>query len=435
MRPTPRAVVVLAALTLAAAWAAIVRGPAWVGWLAAVGAFAAAVAADASRLPRRKRVTAEATVPGEIPVGSAGVATIDVAAPAGPRVGVRLILEADPRIEAPGAIRTRLAGGRARVRVPLRALARGRAPLERVWLAFAGPWGLARRVVVLPLDAAVDAVPDLRGARGRAIRAFDAPDARVGSKVERYDGDGSEFDALREFRVGDDHRAIDWKASARHRSLLRRQFRAERDHDVVIAVDAGRLMAERVHGVPKLDLALGAALRFAYVALKTGDRVGFFGFDERPRIAIAPQGGVPAHAALLRAASRLEAREVETNFTLSLSTLLGSLRRRALVVVVTDFADTVSASLLLDNLRRLKRRHAVLFAALADPHLGALEEAPPHGRVPLHRAVIAGTLKRERRVVLERLRRMGVPVVVAPAEALGAEVIDRYLDMKRREVA
>lgn len=433
MRPTPRAAAVFAATIVLAAGAAF-AGPAGLGlWLGVLALFAGALGLDAWRLPRSGAITVRLDAPDELVVGESHDARLTIAAP-GHGVPAVVVLEASGELEAPPAAPGVLANGRLTVTLPLLSERRGVARLEQAWVRLDGPLGLARRVVTLPLGVEVRVVPRV-AASGRGFSGFDARDARVGAKIERYDGDGSEFDTLREFRVGDDPRAIDWKSTARHRMLLRRQFRAERDHDLVLAVDAGRLMAERLAGTPKLDHALRASLRLAHVALKSGDRVGLFGFDERPRVSLPPGQGVRAHQALRLAAARLEPREVETNFTLSLSALLGSLRRRTLVVVVSDFADTVSAELLVENLRRLGRRHVVVFVALRDDALDALEEAAPVDRPSLHRAVVAGTLKRERGLVLERLRRFGIRVVVAPADRLGAEMIDRYLELKRREVA
>ena len=433
MRPTPLAAAVFAAsivLAAAAAFAGATGPPLWLGVLAI---FASVFALDAWRLPRRAEITARLSAPDELVVGEPQDARLTIEAP-GPDLPAVVLLEAAGDLEAPPASSGVLSSGRLTVAFPLVSERRGVARRERAWVRLDGPLGLARRVVTLPLASEMRVIPRV-AASGRAVSRFDAPDARVGTKIERYDGDGSEFDTLREFRVGDDSRAIDWKSTARHRMLLRRQFRAERDHDLVLAVDTGRLMAERIAGTPKLDHALRACLRLAQVALASGDRVGLFGFDERPRVSLPPDRGVRAHQALRLAAARLEPHELETNYTLSLSTLLGSLRRRTLVVVVSDFADTVSAELLVDNLRRLSRRHVVVFVALHDDALDALDQALPVDRPSLHRAVIAGTLKRERRLVLERLRRLGIWVVVAPADKLGTDMIDRYLDLKRREVA
>ncbi len=435
MRPTSRAVGILAAGTAAAILPAFVGGPAWLAWAAFLALVCAAAAIDAAALPRPASIVVRIDAPRDLPVGDTGSIGVDAhTGSRAPLIGT-VRLEVSDHAEPPDDATARLDDGHLRVRFTVRPLQRGSMRLETAWIGIDGPLGVLRRIVALPLDRNIMVVPNVLTSKRAAIRAFDAADAPAGIKVERYEGDGSEFDALREFRAGDDLRALDWKATARHRTLLRRQFRAERDHDVVLAADAGRLMAARIDGVPKLDLALGAVLRLGYVALKTGDRVGFFGFDERPRVATPPRGGMRAYAALQRAAADLGAREVETNFTLGLSTLLHALKRRTLVVVVTDFADTVSAELLLDNLRRLGRRHVVVFVALEDPDLDDLADAVPSGRLALHRAVVAGSLRRDRRVVLERLRRLGVHPIVAAADRLGVEMIDRYLDLKRREVA
>jgi uncharacterized protein (DUF58 family) len=420
----------------AAAVPAIGGAAYWPVWAAFLLAVVLVVALDAAYLPSRREIACRPEVPGEIPVGEAvfGAITVVLSRPRAVAT-VEAVVDLSDDLDPQPPYRGRFAGGRLRLPLTLRARRRGAVRVERVWLRLLGPSGLVCRVVVVPVDRAIEVLPNVRAARREAIRFFDVRNAQAGIKIEQHEGEGSEFDSLKEFRAGDDHRAIDWKATARHRTLLKRRFRAERDHQVILAVDAGRLMAARLGGVPKLDHALGAALHLAYVALRSGDRVGFFGFDERPRIALAPHGGVHAHAKLLRAAMRLEARETETNFTLGLTTLLQSLKRRSLVVVLTDFVDSVGAELMLENVRRLARRHVVLFVALSDPAMTAIEEAAPTDRAALHRAVIAGALRRERVVALETLRRMGVHAIDAAPERLGGEMIDRYLDLKRREVA
>src|SRR5262249_8169586 len=160
---------------------------------------------------------------------------------------------------------------------------------------------------------------------------------------------GSEFDSLREYLPGLDHRAMDWKSSARHRKLLVAQFRAERNHQIVLAVDTGRLMREPLAGVPKLDVAVNAALVLGYCGLRWGDRVGLCGFDEKVRGYVAPHGGVSAFPRILHASSQLAYTGAETNFTVGLTELTTRLARRSLVVVLTDFVDVIAAELMLEN--------------------------------------------------------------------------------------
>lgn len=435
LRPTRRLVVVTAAGLGAAAVPAVLGRGAWPVWAVFVALVLAVAVWDVVCLPRRGNVSVTVQAPADVTVGGCAVASVEIATAASRPLSLDLLADLSAELVPQGTFTGTLTAPGLRVPLELRPIRRGRGTVERVWLRLAGPLGCVARVWSVPVGRAIDVVPNVRGSRRTPLRYDERRAARAGVKVERFDGDGSEFDALREFRTGDDHRAIDWKASARHRSLLRRQFRAERDHQVVLALDTGRLMASRLDGIPKLDHAIGAALRLAYVALATGDRVGLFGFDERPRARSLPRGGLRSHAQLLHAAAGLEAREVETNFTLGLATLLQSLRRRSLILVLTDFADTVSAELMVENFRRVARRHVVVFVALTDTALDAIEAAPPVSRTALHRAVIAGTLRRERSVVLERLRRLGVHAIEAPPERLGAAMVSRYLELKRREVA
>ena len=233
---------------------------------------------------------------------------------------------------------------------------------------------------------------------------------------------------------GLDPRAIDWKASARHRKLLCQEFRAERNHQVILALDTGHLMSEPLGGIPKLDHAVNAGLLLAYFCLRTGDRVGLYGFDETVRCFGEPAGGMAAFPRLQRLTAELDYHRSETNFTLGLSDLSTRLRRRSLVILLTDFVDTISAELMVDNVQRLSRRHLVVFVTLRDPTLEAIAAAPPVTLEALHRAVVAGDFVREREVVLQRLRRLGVHCLDVPPARVSMHLVNRYLDIKRREL-
>ena len=140
------------------------------------------------------------------------------------------------------------------------------------------------------------------------------------------------------------------------------------------------------------------------------------------------------HHAMTRMSSRVGYSEAETNFTLGLTTLAQRLRRRSLIIVLTDFADTVTAELMLENLTRLSRRHLVVFVALRDPDLDRTATAAPSGSLALNRAVVAQDVIRDRDVVLRRLRRMGVIPLDAEPQQIGSGLINSYLDIKRREM-
>lgn len=310
---------------------------------------------------------------------------------------------------------------------------RGTAAFARLHLRWQGPLGRARRIRALPLDRTAAVIPQISRVREEAARLFSRSRA-VGHAVQPDRAESMEFHALREFQRGDNPRGVNWRQSARHAKLLVRETRAERNRSLVLAIDTGWLMSEPLAGgLPRLDHALNAALVLAYAGLKLGDRVGLFAFGARPVLASGTVRGTAAFGALQRMAAALEYSAEETNFTLGLTELGGTLGGRALVIVMTDFADVTGAGLMIENVGRLLQRHLVLFVAFHDDELAALAEAEPRTPDDVSRAVVAGTLLAERDLVLARLRRMGAEVVSAPVQQLGPALIRRYLDLKRQD--
>jgi uncharacterized protein (DUF58 family) len=191
-------------------------------------------------------------------------------------------------------------------------------------------------------------LPNTHASRGQALPLY-FRDALYGAKAQRRHGEGSEFEALREFRPGLDPRFMDWKRSAHHRKLIAREFRVERNHPVILAFDTGHLMQEPVDGVPRLDHSIGLGLLLARFAVSAGDLAGSYAFDSRPRQYLPPDRGMHAFRRLQQASAGIAYSSEETNFTLGLAELQTRLPRRSLIVLFTDFVDTVTSELLLEN--------------------------------------------------------------------------------------
>jgi uncharacterized protein (DUF58 family) len=443
MRPTLRCALAFFAGIPLSLGAAAVSARLWTVWLAYFGACVMLAAVDALLALPRRRLRVEARAPEQVFIGTGGAATLAITGAGWRRAAtLELLIELDDRLEPqpPRTIVLRPDGGaprssaRAEHEVALRPRRRGDVAIRAAHLRWTGPLGLIERQAAIAIDATVGVVPDLGAVRAVALRMFADRDFTAGLKVERFLGDGSEFESLKEYVPGLDHRAIDWKSSARHRKLLCQEFRAERNHQVVLALDGGQLMSEPLDGVPKLDHAINAALLLGWFCLRTGDRVGMLGFDERVRLWADPAGGMQSFPRIQAMSAELDYRAVETNYTLALADLSTRLRRRSLVVLFTDFLDTVTAELMIDNVTRLSRRHLVLFVAVKDPSLGARALARPRTLDTLHAAVVANDFARERDVVLERLRRSGVHCLDVTPGAFSMALLNRYLDIKRREL-
>lgn len=433
--PTGRAVL----LAAAGAPVALVLGvwfPAiWyvgVGWILFVFALVA-IDAVSGAWPRDARM--RLGVAGSVSVGATLPATVSIAFPAAAPRWAEAILQPSAHVGAPDDGRARLvvAQGQSEVTVPLVATRRGAARIEAVWARWTGPLGLAWKQRREAFDTPVVITPDVRQVRERGAHLF-LRSAMHGLIAQLERGDGAEFEALADFHPGMDRRAIDWKQSARHSRLLAKEFRTERNNNVVFAVDAGRTMCEPLDGVPRMDRAVSAALLAAYVALKLGDKVSLFGFDSRPRIASGAVSGARSFAPLQRLAAELDYSNEETNYTLALTTLGGRLNRRSLIVVFTEFTDPTSAELMLRAAANLLDRHLVLFVALDDQELTDIAATSPEEVADVSRAVTAAELLRERRIVINRLRHTGFHVLEAPYDRVGLKLVAYYIELKRRNL-
>jgi uncharacterized protein (DUF58 family) len=314
--------------------------------------------------------------------------------------------------------------------LPVTPTRRGLVHFDWLWLRWNGPWSLVQLQHRAKVDRTIEVAPNVRGARNAALH-FITQEAVFGEKVQEK-GEGAEFDALKEYLPGDDIRFIDWKRSAKHRKPVSKEFRAERNHHIILAFDTGHLMVEPLAGIPRLDHAINAGLALSWIGLRGGDLVGAYAFDAKVRNYQAPVRGAPAFSRIQRATAEMAYHYEETNFTLGLAELSARLKRRALVVLFTDFVDTITAELLLESVQRLTKRHAIIFVTLKDSYLRQTADAAPNTFAAVARSVIAHDFLQERGVVFERLARMGVHCLDVPNRGLSARLINRYLQIKQR---
>lgn len=427
----------LALLALLAPAAVVVAATAPAAWLAAPLAGLALLVLtgiDGLLAPRLRDL--KLVAPADIEVGQPAEVSVHAEFTRSPGAAPVVALGFDPRLGTRGAAEFALAPGPVpdtrHGSVELVSNRRGTGLLHDMWLRWSGPLGLAHRQAQRSLEQPVRIWPDLSPVRSPVLQAF-LRDAQFGLIARRIRGEGTQFEALSEYEPGMDRRRIDWKASARHTRLYARENESERDNQIVFAFDCGQAMCEPVDGLPRIDRAVSAALMAAYVALKGGDRVALFGFADKPDLMTPFATDSRAFHRLQKAAAGIDYVAREPNFTLALATLTAKLRRRSLIVLFSDFADPTSAEIMVESVERLVRHHLVIFVTLEDAELSDMAEAEPATLRDLATAVAADGLARQRALVLQRLRRLGVDVIEARWQAIGYRLIDRYLAAKQAE--
>jgi uncharacterized protein (DUF58 family) len=432
IRPTRKAVLVFSFSVPIALLLVSLRSDIWYFSIWYPAAAFALFAADALGALPSRRVTVEIDHPKNLCVGKRGAATVKISAGGyGGDAAFDVTLEQSGDAEPPAVNSGRLKDGAVSIILPIVPRRRGRISLDAVWIRWGSPWGFFEHVRRDAARGNIDVIPDTKGAYDEAIRFFSS-DAEYGLKSQSFKGDGAEFDDLREYSQGMDHRFIDWKSSARHRKLICKEFRRERNHHVVIGFDTGRLMTEPIDGIPKIDRVIKSGLSLGWVTLRGGDFLGGCGFDVRFRNFIKPGRGMLYFNRFQRFAAELSYATEETNFTLGIAELHSRLARRSLVVLFTEFVDTIQAELLTESLEWMAGKHVVIFVTMRDPLLSELVNGEPSDFRAAARAVIAGDFIREREIALGRIARMGVHCLDVAASGLTAALLNCYLSIKRK---
>ena len=259
--------------------------------------------------------------------------------------------------------------------------------------------------------------------------------AEIGIKTAPQRGAGTDFKQLSEYQPGDPVRHIDWKATLRHARPIVREFQDERDQTVLFLLDCGRRMRAdegRDVGGSHFDEALNALMLLAHVALKEGDAVGAMTFGTAPQDArlFAPRKGQASLNALVAALYDIEPRTTHSDYLVAATELIRAHRRRALVVVLTNFRDEDMPELE-PALRLLRTRHLVLLASLRERVLREIAEQPLGTDAQAIEVAGAHLFAQVRSDAFARLAARDALLVDVEPARLPAELVNRYRAVKR----
>jgi uncharacterized protein (DUF58 family) len=274
--------------------------------------------------------------------------------------------------------------------------------------------------------------PDLHEGRRQTMYLIRSHQVTLEKRRSRRPGGGREFDRLREYRPGDERRDVSWRVSARRGRLVTRIYQPERSQTVWLLVDAGRLLRARTGTQTLLDRATTAALAVAQVAMASGDNVGLVAYGRKIQHRLLPGRGAAHLRALTEALAVVRAEAVEADHGAAAAALRSGQQRRALVVWMTEVAETAGVPDVIEYAIHLVPRHVLLFATMRQPELAAVASMRPGTTADMYRVVAAQESVDRREALLRGLRRRGALVVETSPEELSGGVIDRYLEIKER---
>jgi uncharacterized protein (DUF58 family) len=245
-------------------------------------------------------------------------------------------------------------------------------------------------------------------------------------------GAGREFDSLRDYQPGDDRRDVSWIVSARRAKLITKVYQPERSQTVWLLVDAGRLLRTRTGSQTLLDRTTTAALAVAQVAMTSGDNVGLVAYGRLIHQRLAPARGAAHMRGLIEALAVVRAEALEADHASAVAALRSGQKRRALVIWLTEIAETAGVPDVIQYAMNLSSRHVVLFATMRQPELADVATLRPSTTRDLYRVLAAQEAADRRESLLRSLAHRGALVVETSPDALAGGLVNRYLEVKER---
>ena len=430
---TPRFAVAAIAVALVYAAGYFVPALIVVG-LAAAAALAGFLVADAVIGPRAQDVAVEREPLDHLALRSPAVLRYSVANRSRIRVRFGLVDSPIGLLQLPENGVEGSAGAGRRVVETIEALPveRGEEDLGDLYVWIENPIGLIRRRRVVRRQLTARVFPDLSAVERYGMLARRGRLIEAGFRKLRLRGGGGEFDSLREYMPDDEFRAIDWKATARRGKLMVAQYDVERSQNVMLVLDAGRLMTPRIGLQRKFDYAVTAALSVASIASLADDKVGLLAFAGDVIEHIAPRSGARHVNGLTQAIYDLQPKFEEADYERAFAYLRRRQPKRSLVIVMTDMFDPVASATVLANMSVLSPRHLVVCVLMNDEAIEAALGAEPKTAHDAYRSSVASTLLSERRKAAAVLAQRGVSVIDVPATELTTSLINAYVEVKSR---
>ena len=403
----------------------------WLGtWQLAGAALLAIAVFDALDLWRLEAPRIEREVASAISVGVASRVALRIENPQPRALELELMDHHPPEVRAEGlpiALAVPGAGG-VESEYRLWPLERGDHHFGHVEVRVRSALGLWRRQIECAEPFSLRTYPNFRAAVGYELLAAENRVGALGIRRHRRRGEGLEFHQLREYRAGDSLRQVDWKATARVQRTISREYQDERDQQIVFLLDCGRRLHARDGDRSHFDAALDAILLVSHVALRQGDAVGLMTFSGERRW-LAPRKGIGQVNALLNGVYDLNTGARAADYPAAARELVSRIRKRALVVVVSNVRDE-DAGELRASLRLLSRHHLVLLASLRETALSTALARPIDD---LDAALRVASVRRyldQRRTALRSLERSGAQLLDSDPSALPVALVNRYLDIK-----
>ena len=255
-----------------------------------------------------------------------------------------------------------------------------------------------------------------------------------GSKRIRRIGNATEFAQIKEYVPDDDYRKINWKASARRHQLMVNVYEDERAQHIYNVIDTGRVMQQTFKGMTLLDHSINASLVLSHIALKKDDNVGLATFNNKPGTFLASSHHQMQMPHILEALYGIQTDFLESDFRTLSNHILKYIKKRSLIILYTNFFSIAAVRRQLPYLKQISQHHRLLIVFFEDNEQNEYMKTDPDSVEEYYRHVVAEKYAHERKSIATLLQQNGILSVLTEPEHLTVDVLNKYIEIKTRNM-
>jgi uncharacterized protein (DUF58 family) len=308
---------------------------------------------------------------------------------------------------------------------------RGDYQFGRINVRFPSKLGLfMRQFQITAANSDIRVYPNIQDIRKYQIMTRRGYLIESGLKSSRAVGLGTDFESLRDYQVDDTYRRINWGATARRGRLTVNQYEEDKSQNILLVLDAGRMMSGNVTSLSKLDYAINACLLLGYVGVNHDDKVGLIAFADEVKMYLPPRKGQPQLQKILGGLYNLQPAMVESDYRAVCQYIGFKNRKRSLICFFTDLIDEEASARLITYVSSLTGNHLVMCITMLDTSLVRMAKKFPTDSKDVYEKGVARSVLRNREIAISQLKSRGVVVVNVPPEELSVSTINKYLEIK-----
>lgn len=316
----------------------------------------------------------------------------------------------------------------------LRPVKRGEYQFGYINTMAGGPLGLVSRRYRSCKGDKVAVFPSFIQMRKYELLAISNRLSEIGVKRMRKIGVSAEFENIRPYVQGDDPRKVNWQATARRGDIMINNYQDERSQQVYCLIDKGRVMKMPFEGMSLLDYAINASLVLLNTAIVKGDKAGLITFSNQIGNLVPAEKRPTQINKIMEVLYNQKTLYLESDYEKLFATIRLKISQRSLLVLFTNFESVEGLKRQLYFLQLLSKQHLLVVVFFENTEMLSVLRSYPKTVEDIYVKTIAEKFTFDKHLIVRELEKYGIQTILCAPENLTVSVINKYLELKSRNL-